>query len=143
MVRVEDMLPKMRQRFDSSDEHTTEWRSDLSNIGEKVYIHGILIKYLELQMAKLSTIVNPRQQGTLPSNTIQNPENDEPCMAVTNRGGKKTIDPSRPSVVEYEMRKDEDLVETSAELVDKTMKKERSLIKWSPFLDLHHYSLRD
>ncbi|XP_015068755.1 uncharacterized protein LOC107013337 [Solanum pennellii] len=42
--------------------------------------------------------------------------------AFTTRGGKQTIDPPMPSVVEYEMIKDEEVVETSGEFVDKTMK---------------------
>ena len=70
-------------------------------------------------MAQLSTTVNPRQPDTLPSNTIQNYKNDGHCMTVTTRGGKQTIDPPVPSVVENEMRKDEEVVETSGELVDK------------------------
>ena len=32
MVQVEDILQKMRRRFDSSDEHATELRGDLANI---------------------------------------------------------------------------------------------------------------
>ena len=44
--------------------------------------------------------MNPRQPGTLPSNTIQNLKNDGHFMVVTTRGGKKTIDPSMLSGVE-------------------------------------------
>ena len=73
-------------------------------------------------MAQLSTTVNPRQPGTLLSKTIQNPKNDRHCMIVTTRGGKQTIDPPMSSVVEDEMRKDEEVVKTSGELVDKTSK---------------------
>ena len=69
------MLQKMRRRFDASDEHTEELRSDLASIGQKVDTHAILIKHLELQMAQLSSTVNPRQSGTLPSNTVQNLKN--------------------------------------------------------------------
>ena len=72
MTRVEDMLQKMMRRFDASDEHTKELRSDLANIGQKVDAHAISIKHLELQMAQLSSTVNPHQAGNLPSNTVQN-----------------------------------------------------------------------
>ena len=68
------MLQKMRRRFDSSDEHTQELRSDLVNIGQKVDAHAVSIKHFELQMTQLSTIVNPHQPHTLPRNTIQNPK---------------------------------------------------------------------
>ena len=56
MVRIEDMLQKMMIRFDSSDEHTKEFRSDLPSIRQKVDAHAILIKHLELQMAQLSSM---------------------------------------------------------------------------------------
>ena len=57
-------------------------------------------------MALLSTIVNTRQPGTLPSNTVQNSKNDTHCMAITTRGGKQTIDPPMPSN-EENVRKDD------------------------------------
>ena len=85
------------RRFDASDEHSKELRSDLAGIGQKVDTHGISIKQIELQMAKLSATVKTRQPVTLPSNTIQYPKNDAHCMAITTRGGKQTIDPPMPS----------------------------------------------
>ena len=63
----------MMRRFDTSDEHTKEFRSDLASIGQKVDAHAISIKHLELQMAQLSLTVNPRQSDTLPSNNVQYP----------------------------------------------------------------------
>ena len=83
MERVEDMLQKMRRRFTSSDEHAKELRGDLANIGQKVDAHAISTKHLKLQMVQLYTTVNPRQPGTLPCNTIQNPKNDGHCMSIT------------------------------------------------------------
>ena len=50
-------------------------------------------------------------------------------MIVTTRGGKQTIDPPMSSVVEDEMRKDEEVVKTSGELVDKTAKEVEVLQK--------------
>jgi len=69
-VRVEDMLQKMMRRFDASDEHIKELRSDLACIGQKVDTPATLIKHLELQMAQLSAKVNTRQPITLASITI-------------------------------------------------------------------------
>ena len=60
-------------------------------------------------MAKLSVIVNTRQSGTLPRNTVQNPKNDAHYMAITTRVGKQTIDPPMPSN-EENLRKDDDWV---------------------------------
>ena len=91
------MLHKMMRRFDASDEHIKELRSDLAGIGQKVDTHAISIKQIELQMAQLSVIVNTRQPGTLPSNTVQNPKNDAQCMAISTWGGKQTIDPPMTS----------------------------------------------
>jgi len=104
------MLKKMMRRFDASDEHDKELRGDLANIGQKVDAHAISIKHLDLQMAQLSCTVNPRQPGTLPSNTVQNSKNDGHCMEITTRGGKQTIDPPMTSSVEDDMRGD-DVVE--------------------------------
>ena len=56
-------------------------------------------------MAQFSLTVNARQPGTLPRNTVQNPKNDAHCMAITTRGGKKTIDPPMP-FAEKNVRKD-------------------------------------
>ena len=65
------MLKKLRRRFDASDEHAKELRGDVANVGQKVDAHAMSIKHLELQMVQLSSTVNPRQQGTFPSNTDQ------------------------------------------------------------------------
>ena len=73
MAQVEDMLHKMMRRFNASNEHTKELRSDLAGIGKKVDKPAILIKQLELQLAQLYANVNTQQSGTLPSNTVQNP----------------------------------------------------------------------
>ncbi|KAH0725438.1 hypothetical protein KY284_001303 [Solanum tuberosum] len=91
MVRIEEMMQKMMRRFDATDENVKEVRNDLS--------------------------VNPCQPGTLLSNTIQNPQNDGHCMAVTTRRGKKTIDPPIPSVVDIEIRQKDDVVELSINIM--------------------------
>ena len=88
MARVEDMLHKMMRSFDASDEQIKELRGDLASIGQKVDTHAILIKQIELQVAQLSATMNTRQPGTLPSNIVQNPTNDEDCMEITTQGGK-------------------------------------------------------
>ncbi|XP_069150598.1 uncharacterized protein [Solanum lycopersicum] len=105
MARVEDILQKMRRRFDISDEHTKELRSELACFGQTVDAHAISIKHLELQMAQLSLTVNPHKPGTLPSNTAQDPKNDGHYMTVTTR--------------ENVIRGDDDVVEVSGELEDK------------------------
>ena len=95
--------------FDASDEHNKELRNDLAGIGQKVDTYAISIKQPELQLAQLSATLNTRQPGTLPSNAVQNLKNDGHCMAITTRGGKKTIDPPMPSN-ENEVTKETDKV---------------------------------
>ena len=58
------------------DENVKEMRNDLYFIEQNVDAHTFSIMNLELQMIQLSTIVNPRQPGTLPSNNIQNLKKD-------------------------------------------------------------------
>ena len=70
MELVEDILQKMRRRFDTTDENVKEKRGELSGIGQKVDAHKVLIKHLELQMNRLSTIVNLRKTGNRPSKII-------------------------------------------------------------------------
>ena len=53
--------------------------------------------------------MNPRQPGTLPSNTVKNLKHDAHCIEITTRGGKQTIDPPMPSD-EENVRKDDDKV---------------------------------
>ena len=43
MAGVEDMLHKIIRRFDGSDEHIKELRSDLAGIGQKGDTHAISI----------------------------------------------------------------------------------------------------
>ena len=76
MALIEDVLQKNMRRFDASDEHIKELKSDLASIEQKVDAHEISIKHLELQMAQLSLIMNPHQPGTLRSNIVQIPKND-------------------------------------------------------------------
>ena len=132
MARVEDMLHKIMRRFDASDEHIKELMSDLVGIGQKVDTHAILIKQIEFQMDQLSVTVNTRQPGTLPSNTIQNLKNDGHCMAITNRGGKQTIDPPMPSKEEKVIKDNDKVVEVSGEVEDNTGKDAEVSIKVIP-----------
>ena len=83
-------------------------------------------------MAPLSAKVNKRQPGTLPSNTVQNPNNNAHCMTITTRGGKQTIDPPMSSN-EEKVRKDNDkVVEGSGEAEDSTGKDAEVPIKVIP-----------
>ncbi|XP_049364329.1 uncharacterized protein LOC125829104 [Solanum verrucosum] len=116
MTRIEDMMQKMMKRFDSTDENVKEIRNDLFGIGQKVDAHAVSIKQLEQQFSQFSTTVNPRQLGTLPSNTIQNSKNDGHCMTVTTRGGKQTIDPPMPSEVERMIENGADEIKVSENL---------------------------
>ena len=70
-------MQKMMRRFDASDEHINELRGELASIGQKVDTHAISIKQIELQVAQLSTTVNTRQLGTLPTNTVKNQKNED------------------------------------------------------------------
>ncbi|XP_049406266.1 uncharacterized protein LOC125869909 [Solanum stenotomum] len=114
------MMQKMIKRFDVINENVKETQNDLSSIGQKVDAHAVSIKHFELQMTQLSTIVKPRQPGTLPSNTIQ--KKDGYCMTVTTRGGKQTIDPPMPSRVEVKVSKDDEVIEVNGEPENATEK---------------------
>ncbi|XP_015166987.1 uncharacterized protein [Solanum tuberosum] len=76
----------------------------------------------EEMMNQLSTTVNPRQPGTLPSNTIQNANNNGHCMVVTTRVGKRTINPPMMSKVEILVEKDDEEIEVTGESKNATEK---------------------
>ena len=116
------MSQKMMRRFDASAEYAKDMGGYLANIRPKYDTHAFSIKNLELQMAQLSTTMKLQQSGTLPRNTIQSHKNDGNFMTITTQRGKEIIDPPMLSVVEYEMRKDEEVVEASGELVDNAVK---------------------
>lgn len=46
----------------------------------------------------MSAMLNQRQPGTLPSNTMQNPKNDNHYHAITTQSGKTTMDLLMPIV---------------------------------------------
>ena len=73
-------------------------------------------------MAQLSATVNTRQQGTLPSNTVQNLKNDGHFMTITTRGRKQTIDPPMTSNQEKVIKDNDKVVEVSGEVEDNTGK---------------------
>uniref|UniRef100_M1DAS9 Integrase core domain containing protein n=1 Tax=Solanum tuberosum TaxID=4113 RepID=M1DAS9_SOLTU len=83
-------------------------------------------------MNQLSTIVNPRHPGTLPSNTIKNLKNDGHGMAVTTRRGKQTIDPPMLSKVEILVEKDNDEIEVTGESKNATEKEAKITQKVVP-----------
>ena len=116
----------MMRTFDANDEHIKELRNNLAGIRQKVDIHAISIQQIEFQMAQLSTTMNTRQPGTLPSNTIQNLKNDAHCMEITTRGGKQTIDPPMPSNEEKVKKDNDKVVEGSGKAEDSTGKRCRS-----------------
>ena len=82
------MLHKMIRRFDASDEHIKELKSDLEGIRQKVDTYAISIKQIELKMAQLFATVNIRQRALFLATLSKNLKNDGHCMAITTRGGK-------------------------------------------------------
>uniref|UniRef100_M1DEJ1 Integrase core domain containing protein n=1 Tax=Solanum tuberosum TaxID=4113 RepID=M1DEJ1_SOLTU len=112
----------MMERFDAIEKHVKAMQNNFSRIGQKVDAHEVSIKQLEQQFSEFSSTVNPRQPGTLPSNTIQNPKNDYHFRAVTTRRGKHTIDPLMPSKIEIVVEKNADEIEVTGKLKNSTEK---------------------
>ena len=51
-------------------------KEDASTLNQTVTSHLISTKQLETQMCYISSYLNPRQQGGLPSDTIANPKSE-------------------------------------------------------------------
>ncbi|OIT03059.1 hypothetical protein A4A49_57483, partial [Nicotiana attenuata] len=80
------MLERVLQNQEKSD-------TSMRNMTELVGSHTASIQKLEMQMRDLSREQNPKQKGTLPSDTIANPKGSgsgptSHIMAITTRSGK-------------------------------------------------------
>ncbi|XP_016476915.1 uncharacterized protein LOC107798435 [Nicotiana tabacum] len=110
------MLERVLQNQEKSD-------TSMRNITEIVDSHTASIQKLEMQMRDISREQNPKQKGTLPSDTIANPKGrgsglTSHVMAITTRSGKvlqgggeqvvevkeseQGVEVEEPSVVEIE-----------------------------------------
>ncbi|KAK4712760.1 hypothetical protein R3W88_007273 [Solanum pinnatisectum] len=87
------MLAKVLQKVELTDAGVKEMKSDFSSMSQLVDSHTSSIKQNEQQLGKISTSLNQRKNGSLPSDTIQNPKKDEHCMAIATRSGKILNDP--------------------------------------------------
>ncbi|XP_049375590.1 uncharacterized protein LOC125840657 [Solanum verrucosum] len=74
--KMEEMLAKMLQKVESTDAGIKEMKSNFSSMSQLVDSHTTSIKQLEQQLGQLSVLLNPRKNGSLPSETIQNPKKD-------------------------------------------------------------------
>ncbi|XP_019235190.1 PREDICTED: uncharacterized protein LOC109215558 [Nicotiana attenuata] len=114
--KLENMLERVLQNQEKSDTSTR-------NMTELVGSHTASIQKLEMQMRDLSREQNPKQKGTLPSDTIANPKGSgsgptSHIMAISTRSGKviqgegeqvvevkeseQGVEVEEPSVVEVE-----------------------------------------
>nr|XP_016513749.1 PREDICTED: uncharacterized protein LOC107830639 [Nicotiana tabacum] len=97
--KLESMLERVLQNQERSD-------TSMKNMTELVGSHTASIQKLEIQMRDLSREQNPKQKGTLPSDTIANPKGSgsgstSHCMAITTRSGK-LLQGENEQVVEVE-----------------------------------------
>ncbi|OIT35642.1 hypothetical protein A4A49_55704, partial [Nicotiana attenuata] len=101
------MLERVLQNQEKSD-------TSMRNMTEVVGSHTASIQKLEMQMRDLSKEQNPKEKGTLPSDTVANPRGSgsgptSHIMAITTRSGKvlhgegeQMVEVEEPSVVEVE-----------------------------------------
>ncbi|XP_015161069.1 uncharacterized protein [Solanum tuberosum] len=73
---------------------------------------------IEQQLGKLSASLNQRKNGSLPSDTIQNPKKDGHCMAITTRSGKVLTDPISAGTKDEQILEQAGREEDEAEQVD-------------------------
>ncbi|XP_009588554.1 uncharacterized protein [Nicotiana tomentosiformis] len=97
--KLDNMLERVLQNQERSD-------TSMKNMTELVGSHTASIQKLEMQMRDLSREQNPKQNGTLPSDTITNPKGNgncptSHCMEITTRSGK-ILQGENEQVVEVE-----------------------------------------
>lgn len=70
------MMQTIMKRFENIVDNVKDIHINFSGDSHKVDAHAVSIKQHEQQLGQSSTMVNPRQRGTLPNITIQNPKNN-------------------------------------------------------------------
>ncbi|WMV40994.1 hypothetical protein MTR67_034379 [Solanum verrucosum] len=71
-----DMLARILNKVKGSDKVLKEMKDDISSLNQTITSHSVSIKQLEIQMGQISTNLNPRPKGGLPSDTMVNPKNE-------------------------------------------------------------------
>uniref|UniRef100_M1DYF4 Integrase core domain containing protein n=1 Tax=Solanum tuberosum TaxID=4113 RepID=M1DYF4_SOLTU len=87
------MLAKVLQKVESTNVEVKEMKSDFSSMSQLVDSHTTSIKSTEQQLGQLPASLNQSKNGSLPSDTIQNPKKDGHCMAIATKRGKILTDP--------------------------------------------------
>ncbi|XP_019251044.1 PREDICTED: uncharacterized protein LOC109229957 [Nicotiana attenuata] len=108
--KLENMLERVLQNQERSD-------TSMRNMTELVGSYTASIQILEIQMRDLTREQNPKQKGTLPSDTIANPKGSgsgptSHCIAITTQSGKVLQGESEQAV---EVEESEQEVEAQVE----------------------------
>lgn len=69
-LRTEAMLTKLIKGQESQDASIKEIKADFSGLNQKVESHVTTTKQLEHQFKQISSTLNNRQSGTLPSDMV-------------------------------------------------------------------------
>ncbi|KAK4709685.1 hypothetical protein R3W88_004198 [Solanum pinnatisectum] len=112
------MLAKVLQKVESTDAGVKEMKSDFSSMSQLVDSHTTSIKQIEKQLGQLSASLNQRKNGSLPSDTIQNPNKDGHCIAIATMTGKILTDPISTSTKHEQVLEQAGRDEDEAEHVD-------------------------
>lgn len=123
--KAKDVLARILMRVEGMNKMVRELNGEISQINQIVVSHSTSIKQLETQISQISTELNARPKGGLPSDTVVNPKKWCSVLEIITCSGKEL----GALEVEVKEKSHSDLVNTKNKHMSDSMMRLQSLKK--------------